>query len=210
MFAASWDGLRETFCLDPISSKAALLHWKRERLRAALQRWEGEGVDVAPAACKAEISARVHLGASGWIGHVLLRWLSQLSPPAALGSAPRSSASPGSAPSGSRSPDVLLGQRGSAPATPSRGTDRASVLSADSSYFRFAALAPCSLLMWPQPKYSVAGVREACGGGKPSRPFLRRDSTDASDTGHCETDVDQKWFKPLPLLEHSHCACLVF
>lgn len=42
---------------------------------------------------------------------------------------------------------------------------------------QFFLLKICScctyLLMWSWPKYSIAGVREPCGGGKPSWPALR-------------------------------------
>lgn len=60
---------------------------------------------------------------------------------------------------------------------------QASVLSTNFSSLKCAPIAPCYLLKWSRPKYSVVGVREPCGGGKPSRPALRSDSTEASNTG---------------------------
>lgn len=81
VFAASWDALRETVCLDLISSEAASSCWKPKSPRTALQPCERRGMDEAPThAWQAEVSERVHLRGSGWIGYTFLRLLSQLPP----------------------------------------------------------------------------------------------------------------------------------
>lgn len=69
----------------------------------------------------------------------------------------------------------------------------------------WSPLAPVAAAGWPQPERGVAGVREPCRRDSPESG-----SAEGSGTARCETDVGQKCFRPLPLLEHSHFACLVF